>query len=126
MAQEVWESTLQGVKSYGAYGPRDVVLIAANDRLEGVDVVCRREGKLTGEDGDRLSSQGIPAECWGEDVRLVEGRYGRETSRFNLVPLGRPEGGRGEGGGELTRSYVWERIQSVMKNTDKPGGQCCS
>ena len=27
--EEVWESTFRGVKSYGAFGPRDVLIIGS-------------------------------------------------------------------------------------------------
>jgi len=83
--------------------------------LEGPDVVPRKEGALTAEDKSRLTSQGIPGECWGDDVQLMEARYRREAKRFSLLP---PECGDG-----LTRQSVMERIRALVQNTDKPGGE---
>lgn len=114
MAEEIWESTLQGVKSYGAYGPRDVLLIASSESLEGPDIVPRRRGELSPQDKQSLSSQGIPAECWEDDVRLMEARIDRDKE-YSLVPMGSKE--------VLTSQYVKEKICAVMNNTTKPGGK---
>ena len=86
MEEEVWETTLQGVKSYGAYGPRDVLIIRSNESLEGPDVVPRREGTLTAEDKDRLTNEGIKEEAWSDDVKLMEARYRKEMQRFPQQP----------------------------------------
>ena len=92
-----------------------MLIIRSSESLEGPDIVPRKEGTLTAEDKDRLTSQGIPGECWGDDVQLMEARYRREAQRFNLLP---PECGDG-----LTRQSVMERIREVMKSTRKPGGR---
>ena len=111
--EEVWESQLQGVKCYGAYGPRDVLIIRSSESLEGRDIVPRRTGTLTQEDRDRLSSQGISRECWEDDVRLMEARCRREGERYTVLLPMECEG--------ATRRRVMERITSIMENTDKPG-----
>ena len=112
--EEVWEYMWEGVKCYGPVGPRDVLIIRCRESLEGPDIVPRKEGCLTAEDKERLSSEGIPSDCWGDDVQLMEARYGRE-GRFHLLP---PLCGEG-----LTRQSVMEKIRTVMKETDKPGGE---
>jgi len=33
--EEVWESTFRGVKGYGAYGPRDVLIIRSSESSGG-------------------------------------------------------------------------------------------
>lgn len=113
MAEEDWEVTLQGVKSYGAYGPRDVLLIASSESLEGPDIVPRRRGELSPQDKQSLSSQGIPAECWEDDVRLMEERYGK-CEMHHLVR--RSEDNRAMSGS------IRERIRTLMSSTTKPGG----
>ena len=112
MAKEVWEGTLQGVTTYGAYGPRDV-LIVSSEGLEGPDIVPRRRGELSPQDKQRLSSQGIPEESWEEDERMMEERYGKDK-RYTLIPRGSKE--------VLTCQNVKEKIRAVMKSTTKPGG----
>ena len=112
--EEVWKSKLQGVQSYGAYGPRDVLIIRSSESLEGPDIVPRKKGTLTAEDEDRLISQDIPREHWQDDAKLIEARYRREE-RFNVLPM--------ECGDRLTSQSVMDRIREVMKNTDKPGGE---
>lgn len=112
----MWESTLQGSTSFGAYGPRDVLIIASSESLEGPDIIPRKKGQLTQEDKESLSSQGIPEECWEDDARLVEGRYRRDGSRFDqITSMGGKE--------SLTCHCVKERIGTVMKTTAKPGGK---
>ena len=113
--EEVWKSKLQGVQSYGAYGPRDVLIIRSSESLEGPDIVPRKKGTLTEEDEDRLISQDIPREHWREDAKLIEARYRREEQRFNVLPM--------ECGDGLASQSVMDRIREVMKNTDKPGGE---
>ena len=111
---EVWEATLQGVKSYGAFGPREVLLIASSEDLEGPDIVPRRRGQLTAEDQSRLASQGIPADCWQDDLKLMEKRYEMDD-RSTLIPRDPKD--------VLTSEYVKEKIHAVMNNTTKPGGK---
>ena len=113
--EEVWEGMFQGAKYYGAVGPRDVLIIRSSESLEGPDIVPRKKGTLTAEDKDRLTSQGIPGECWGDDAKLIEARYRRAGQRFNVLPM--------ECGDGLTSQSVMDRIREVMKNTDKPGGR---
>ena len=106
----------RGVKFYGAFGSRDVLIIRSSESLEGPDIVPRKKGTLTAEDKDRLTTEGIPGECWGDDAKLIEARYRREE-RFNVLPM--------ECGDGLTSQSVMDRIREVMKNTDKPGGSNC-
>ena len=103
------------MKYYGAFGPRDVLIIRSSESLEGPDIVPRKKGTLTEEDEDRMISQGIPVECWGDDIELIEARYRREGQRFNVLPM--------ECGDGLTSQSVMDRIREIMKNTDKPGGR---
>ena len=116
MAGEVWEGTLQGVRTHGAYGPRDVLVIASSEGLEGPDIVPRRPGQLSPQDQQRLSNEGIPEESWGDDAKLMEERYRREGSRFSLVSTDCLREGP-------TRTRVMEKILTVMQSTTKPGGE---
>lgn len=80
-ASEVWVSERHGDYCEGAFGPRDVLIIRSSEMDPGnvlrkkdtmeedPDIVPRKTGVLTDEDKDRLTSQGIPRECWGDDVR---------------------------------------------------------
>ena len=113
--ESVEESTFRGVKTYGASGPRDVLIIRPSESLEGPDIVTRKKGTLTAEDKERLISEGIPGECWGDDAKLIEVRYRREEQRYNVLPM--------ECGDGLTSQSVMDRIREIMKNTDKPGGE---
>lgn len=112
--EEVWESKLQDVQSYGAYGPRDVLIISSSgETLKGPDIVPRRRVALTTMDQERLASQDILEESWGDDVKIMEARFRREESRFYLLPTLCGDG--------LTCQGVMEKIKGVMQNTDKPG-----
>ena len=111
-SHEVWESTLGGEKSYGAYGPRDVLMIVSNE-LENEDMVPRREGTLTQEDKDRLSSEGIPPECWYDDAKLMEMRY-LKSERFWSLSV--------EDDSSVKREHVISRITAFFNITTKPGG----
>ena len=115
--EEVWEATFKGVKYHGTFGARDVLIIRSSESLEGPGIVPRKKGTLTAKDKDRLTSQGIPGECWGDDAKLIEARYRRERQRFNVLPM--------ECGDGLSSQSVMDRIREIMKNTDKPGGKKC-
>ena len=112
--EEVWESTFRGIKTYKASGPRDVLIIRSSESLEGPDIVPRKKGTLTAEDKDRLTSQGIPGECWGDDVQLIEARCRRDERYNNLLPIKCED--------EMSCQSVLGRIKAVMNNTFKPGG----
>ena len=114
MAEAVWNITLQGKTLHTACGPRDVLIIASSEGLEGPDIVPRRPGQLSPQDQQRLSSQGIPEQCWGDDAKLMEERY-KKQARFSLMPKGSKQ--------VLTREYVKEKIHAIMDNTTKPGGK---
>ena len=109
--EEVWEGELEGEKFYGAKGPRDVLIIS-NETAEGPDVVQRKKGCLTQEDKDRLISQGIPPDCWEDDVKMMEARYSKEK-RFSVVSIER----------DTTAEHILSTIDTLLKNTKKPGGK---
>jgi hypothetical protein len=113
--EEVWETMFEGKKYYGACGPRNVLIIRSSDSLEGPEIVPRKKGTLTAKDKERLTRQGIPEECWGDDTLLMEARYRRQEERFTVLPV--------ECGDGLTSQGVLDRIRAVMKNTDKPGSK---
>ncbi len=110
---EVWESTLQENTSYGTFGPRDVLIVKSSEGLQGPDIVPRREGQLTQEDHGRLSSQGIPCECWDNDAQLMKARRSKEM-RYRVVAV--------EDDPNMTVGYVIEKIIAILKNTKMPGG----
>ena len=113
-AVEVWESEQHGDHCQGAFGERDVLIIRPSEPLEGPGIVPRKKGTLTAEDKERLTTEGIPRECWGDDVLLMEARYRKDTKRFNVKPMKCEN---------IDREYVMERIRAVMNNADKPGGK---
>ena len=117
MAEAPWEYTLMGVTVHGAYGPMDVLLLASSEGLEGPDIVPRRPGQLSPQDQQRLSSQGIPEQCWGDDAKLVEERY-KKDREYSLEPVGSKE--------VLTCEYVKKKIHVIMNNTTKRGGKSIS
>ena len=114
-AEAVEESGAQGDKYQGFFGDRDVLIIRSSESLEGPDIVPRKKGTLTAEDQDRLTSEGIPGECWGDDAKVMEARYMKEKEhKYSVLAV--------ESGSKLTSKRVMERITKALKNTDKPGG----
>ncbi len=111
---EVWENTLRGVKSHGAFGHRDVLIIVSSESLEGPDIVPRRKGELTKEDIGRLTSQGIPQESWHDDARLMEARYQKDSENYKNVHV--------ENDPASKREHILDRIATLFNNTTQPGG----
>ena len=70
-----WEGTLQGEKYYFAHFHCDVLIIVSSESLKGPDIIPRKKGYLTQKDEDKLTSQGIPPDCWEDDGKLTEARY---------------------------------------------------
>ena len=109
--EEVWEGEFQGKKLYAAQGPRDVLIIS-NETAEGPDVVQRKKSCLTQEDKYRLTSQGIPPDCLEDDAKMMEARYSKEK-RFSVVSIER----------NTTAEHILSKIDTLLKNTKKPGGK---
>ena len=109
--EEVWESEFQGRKIYYALGPRDVLIISS-ESLEDPDIVPRKKGSLTQKDKDRLTSQGIPPDCWEDDAKMMEARFSRDR-RCSVVSMER----------DTTAEHILSTIDTLLKNTKKPGGK---
>ena len=75
---ELSEFTLQGVKKYVSYGARDV-LILVSAAPEGDDVIERKNGELTQQDKQRLTSEGILEDCWEHDAMIMKKRYLKDS-----------------------------------------------
>ena len=112
---EEWEATLQGFKEHGAFGPRDVLILVSSNELKGEDIVPRKEGCLSKEDRERLSSQGIPEDCWESDATLMEARYKKDKRFGEVKVVGYEE--------EIKSGRAKEEIRALMNNTTKPGGK---
>ena len=112
--EEVWECDFQGMKSYGAYGPRDVLILKGSESLEGPDIVARKKGELTQEDRDRMDSEGIPLECWEDEALLVRARYDKD-SRYKKITLIE--------GDLLETEDILDAIRTIFKQTSQPGGK---
>ena len=111
--QELSEFTLQGVKRYGSYGARDV-LIVVSTAPEGGDVVERKNGELTQQDKQRLISEGIPKDSWEDDAMIMKERYLKD-SEYILV--------NAEDCHQLKKQCVLEKIIRLLNNTTMPGGE---
>ena len=109
--EEVWEGEFRGEKVYTALGLRDVLIIS-NETVEGPDVVPRKKGCLTQKDKDRLTSECIPPDCWEDDAKMMEARYSKEK-RFSVVSIER----------DTTAKHILSTIDTLLKNTKKPGGK---
>ena len=110
--EEVWGAyDFQGRKVYGALGPIDVLIIS-NETVEGPDIVPRKKGCLTQKDKDRLTSQGIPPDCWENDAKIIEARCSRD-GRFSVASIER----------DTTAEHILSRIDTLLKNTKKKGGK---
>ena len=110
---ELSECTLHGVKTYGSYGDRDV-LILVSAAPEGDDVIERKNGELTQQDKQRLTSEGILEDCWEDDARLTKKRYLKDN-KYNSVNV--------EDCHQMKKQYVLEKIISLLNNTTMPGGE---
>ena len=115
--EETWQCEFQGAKSYGAYGLRDV-LILANSQAQLVQptAVARERGELTASDRDRLGSQGFPGQSWETEEELVEARYVKDSTRYHNVLVMQCSG--------LAREDILRSIRNVLSGTSKPGGMC--
>ena len=120
MATSVEWSDISGKISYGATGPRDVLIIVSEgDVSPHPDVVRRRAAiELTEEVRGKLENQGIPRHQQQDDLAIVKARYGLDTSRSTLhsVEMSQP------GGERLTRERVLKQIAVLMNNYDNRRG----
>ena len=112
-SKESWEYNLHGNKKYGACGSRDVLILVSRES-EGPDIVPRKKGELTQEDKDRLTSEGIPSDCWEDDVKLVDARY-RKDNTFKSVTI--------EDIPHMKKEHALNKIFTLLNNTTQPGGK---
>ena len=101
---ELSEFTLHGVKKYRFYGARDV-LILVSAAPEGDDVIERKNGELTQQDKQRLTSEGILEDCWEHDAMIIKKRYLKD-SKYKSVNV--------EDCHQFKKQYVLEKIISLL------------
>ena len=111
-SQDQWEYSLQGKKHFAASGSRDV-LILVSSMPEGPQIVPRMKGELTQQDKDRLTSEGIPSECWEDDAKLMRARYLRDGD-FPSVVI--------EDTTYMKKQRALDRIAALFNNTTVQGG----
>ena len=108
-------SVRSGKITYGAGGPRDVLIIVSEgDVSPHPDVVRRRAAiELTEEVRGKLENQGIPRHLQQDDLALVKARYGLDKRcTLHSVEMSQP------GGERLTRDRVLKQIAVLMNNYD--------
>ena len=110
---ELSEYTLGGVKTFAADGARDV-LVLESTASERDDVVARKDGELTQQDKQRLTSEGIPEGCWEDDAMIIKKRYLKD-SKYKSVNV--------ENCHQMKKQYVVEKITSLLNNTTMPIGE---
>ena len=110
---ELTEFTLQGVKTFAAHGARDVLILVSTASV-GDDVVARKDGELTQQDKQRLTSEGIPEGCWEDDAMIVEKRYLNDSTHKSVNV---------ENCHQMKKQYVLEKITSLLNNTTMPTGE---
>ena len=110
-----WEDTLQGKKLFGAYGTRDILIIAQDDDLCGPDIEQRLELELTDADKTQLQRLGIPPEQWHDDASIMAARCSKDKE-YNLLTIERSTPGN-----LLTKRHVLSKIENFMKTTMKDG-----
>ena len=111
-SQEQWEYSLKGKKRFAASCSRDA-LILVSSVPEGPQIVPRMKGELTQRDKDRLTSEGIPSECWEDDAKLMRARYLRDGD-FPSVVI--------EDTTYMKKQRALDRIAALFNNTTAQGG----
>ena len=112
-----WEhDEFQGIKGYGTFGDRDVLLIASEARLP--EAVSHTPAPQLSKDerAGYLNSQGVPPDCPPDNLHIMKARY--ELNK--IFEIAGVEQSTSEH--PLTTSYVKSRITSVFKKTKKSGG----
>ena len=111
-----WGTTIEGKKIYGAFGTRDILIIAQDDCLQGPDIVQRRGGlELTDSDKNQLQRLGIPQADWQDDASIMTARCAMDTN-YTLLPTERSRPGN-----DLSKVNVLSKIENYMKTTMKDG-----
>ena len=110
-----WEVILDGKKRFGAYGTRDILIIAQADDLCGPDIEQRLNLELTDADKTRLQRLDIPLEKWHDDVSIMATRC-TQDKKYTLLPIERTTPGN-----LLTKQLVLLKIESYLKTTMKDG-----
>ena len=110
--QEQWEYSLAGEKRFAASGSRDG-LILVSSVPEGPQIVPRMKGELTQQDKDRLTSEGIPSECWEDEAKLMRARYLKYGVVQSIII---------EDTTYMKKQLALDRIAALFNNTTAQGG----
>ena len=110
-----WEDTLQGRKLYGAFGTRDILVIAQDDTLQGPDIVPRCRFEMTENDKQQLQRLGIPLDNWQDDASIMVTRCSMDKE-YTLLPTERSKPGI-----PLSKEHILAKIKKHMKVTMKDG-----
>ena len=110
-----WEDTLQGKKIFGAYGTRDILIIAQDDDLCGPDIEQRLRLELNDTDKNRLQRLDISPEKWHDDASIMATRCTRDKE-YTLLPIEKSTLGN-----LLTKQLVLSKMESYLKTTMKDG-----
>ena len=95
-----------------ARGSRDG-LILVSSVPEGPQVVPRIKGELTHKDKDRLTSEGIPSECWEDETKLMKARYLKDGDYQSVII---------EDTTYMKKQHALDRIAALFNNTTAQGG----
>jgi len=110
---ELSEYTLQGVKGYASAGAKDALILVSRVPEES-DVIARKNGELTQQDKQRLTSEGISEDYWEDDARITKERYLKDSS-LKTVNV--------EDSHPMKKQYALEKIISLLNNSTMPIGE---
>lgn len=112
-----WEKTIQGKQYHGAAGSRDVLFIVSSEKLQGPDIVPRRDVVLTKEDIEKLQRLNFSSE--EDEASILVARIEMDKAEnMSVVGVERSTPEK-----SLTKEYVLKRIEKVMTSTKKQGGK---
>ena len=112
-----WGDTLQGVKRYGSYGSRDILIISQDEIIQGEDIVHRRQAELTSNDKRQLERLDLPHDQWQDDASIMAARI-KKHSDYSVTEVIKSRPGE-----PLTVKYAMKQIEIMMNNTQKDGGK---
>ena len=112
-----WESQTYGdsVQTCKA-GERDSLIIASLSHLPSSDVIPRCSFEVTEEDRRRLANQGVHPDTF-DDLGIIRARHCLDKTKNQLGEE------ISETGKELTRGYILARLENVLSNSKKSGGE---
>lgn len=125
------ENILDCLQSNGTYtGHRDILILAPRLDEDSKTGKERNKGELNQDDFEMLTREGIPRDCWKDEVKLIKAKFLKDVQilQSSIYTYDRDECDvysilNVKADNNMTVGSAMEAIIDLLQNTNKNGGK---